>query len=81
MMMKLGLLMLRPTLWEEILHSLLLSSVAVDQVFAGSTHHNLSRDTDLRIFVESDRTLILVIIVEHNGHASFGDACLASLVD
>lgn len=66
---------------EEILNSLLLCSVAVDQVFGGSAEDHLAGDTYCCIFFETDRRLLLISVVEDNRHASFGDAGLTALVN
>lgn len=54
--------------------------MAIDQVFTRSSQHNLSGDTDLRIFLKSDGGLLLVAIVENDCYASFRYSGLSTLV-
>ena len=66
---------------EEVLDGLLLRTVAIDEVLACTSEHDLARDRDLAIFFEANGGLLLVSVVENNGNAGFGDASLASFVD
>jgi hypothetical protein len=66
---------------EEVLNCLLLRSVPIDEIFAGSSEHNLPRHTDLCIFLESNGRLLLVTVVEDDRYAGFGDSCLPTLID
>ena len=66
---------------EQVLNRLLLGAVAVDEVFARPAQDDLSSDRDLGIVFETDGTCLFVVVVEHDGHAGFCDACLAALVD
>lgn len=59
----------------------MLGTVAVDEVFGGATEDNLTRNADGRIVVETDRRFFLVLVVEDNGDASFGDTGLSTLVN
>lgn len=54
--------------------------MAVDQVFTRSSQHNLSGDTDLRIFLKADGRLLLVAIVENDCYAGFRYSGLSTLV-
>jgi hypothetical protein len=66
---------------EEILYSLLLCAVAVDEVFTCASENDLSGDADLCIFFESDGGLLLVAVVEDNCDACFCYSGLSTLVD
>ena len=45
------------------------------------TASNLSCDGELVKMLISHRAVLLVLVVEHNGHAGLGDSSLALLVD
>ena len=66
---------------EEVLNSLLLRTVAIDEVFACASEHDLARDRDLAIFFEANGGLLLVSVVKNDGNTGFGDASLASFVN
>lgn len=66
---------------EEVLDCLLLSTVAVDEVFACATEHDLTGHRYLAILLEANWRLLLVAIVEDDSYAGFGNACLAAFVD
>jgi hypothetical protein len=65
---------------EKVLHRLLLRSVAIDKVFAGTSEDNLASNTDLRIFFEANWRLLFVFIVKYNRYARLGDTCLSALI-
>ena len=54
--------------------------MSINEVFAGTTQHYLPRDRDLGVFLETDRALLLVAIVEDDGHARLRHARLPALV-
>lgn len=78
---------------EQVLDSLLLCSMTVDEVLALSSHHDLpsaiiaakgaylSSDADLSVFFKSDGRFAGVFVVKDNGDTGFGDACLTTFVD
>ena len=66
---------------EEILHCLLLCTVAIDQVFACASENDLSGDADLGIFFESDGGLLLVAVVEDDCDTCFCYSGLSTLID
>lgn len=66
---------------EEVLYSLLLRAVPIDEIFAGAAQHDLPHDGDLRAVLETDRALLLVTVVECDGDARLCDSGLTALVD
>ena len=66
---------------KKILYSLLLRTVAIDQVFARASQHNLSGDADLGIFLKSNGRLLLVTVVEDDRYTGLCDSGLSTLVD
>jgi hypothetical protein len=66
---------------EKVLYALLLCTVAIDEVFTCATQHNLACYRYLCMFLETDRALRFVAVVEDDGDAGFCDASLAALVD
>ena len=65
---------------EEVLHSLLLRTVAVDEVLGCSSKNDLSCNTNGGIFFEPDRRLLSFSIVENNCDAGFCDTSLTALI-
>lgn len=53
----------------------------IDQVLGSSAEDDLSGDADGRIFLETDRRLLLVAIIEDNCDAGFRYTSLPALVD
>jgi len=66
---------------EEVLDSLLLRSMAIDQVFACTPEDDLAGDRDLAMFFEADWRLLLVAVIEDNCYTGFCNARLAAFVD
>jgi hypothetical protein len=65
---------------KEVLDCLLLCPVSIDKILGSTAQDNLASDTDRRIFLETDRRLLLVAIVENDRDTGLGDTCLAALV-
>ena len=55
--------------------------MSIDQVFARAAEHNLARHGYLSVFLEADGRFLLVAVIEHDGDAGLGNACLPALVD
>lgn len=55
--------------------------MAIDEVFGSASQYNLTGNTNSGIFLETDRRLLLVSVVEYNGDTSFRDAGLPTLVN
>ena len=66
---------------EEILHSLLLGSMTIYEIFASSTKDDLSGNADLGIFLKPNWRFLFVTVIEDNGDTGFSDSSLTSFVD
>lgn len=66
---------------KQILNSLLLGTMAVDQVFGGASENNLPSDADGGIFLETDRRLLLIPVVEDDRDTGFRYSGLAAFID
>lgn len=66
---------------EQVLYALLLRAVSIDEVFTRSTQYNLPCHRYLRMFLETNRALRLIAVIEYDGDARFGNSSLAALVD
>ena len=66
---------------EDVLDFVVLDVGAVQEVLVLAADHHLAGDGDLVVVVISNRTLLLVSVVERDGHGGFGHTGLAVLVD
>lgn len=55
--------------------------MAVDEIFACATEHDLASNRNVGVLLEANWRLRSVAVVEHNSHTGFGDTGLATLVD
>jgi hypothetical protein len=66
---------------EQILHSVELCIVTIDQILALASNNNLTSNGDLFVLLVTDWRQFLIFVIKYDRHASLSDTGLTLLVN